>query len=84
MSEFESDILHELKIGEIYTTKQIIRLLAFNDVTVISLDTERFYEMSDIKFKVENAFNGYISGHKEPNTYVQPSRNKKIYIISKA
>ncbi len=82
MSYFESEILHELVVGEKYSQTQLIIFIVENpNVTVISKSSSRFYEHSQDVHRVLEVIDGYEHKGDRQRTYHIPNTKTKVYIL---
>ena len=82
MAYFESEILHELVVGEKYSQTQLIIFIVENpNVTVISKSCSCFNENSQGVHRVLEIIDGYEHKGDRQRTYHIPSTKTKVYIL---
>lgn len=82
MAYFESQILHELDVGEEYSQTQLAIFVVENyNVTVVSKSCNRFVDHSPKIHKVLEIIEGFEHKGDRQRTYHIPSNKTKIYIV---
>ncbi|MBT2735150.1 hypothetical protein [Bacillus sp. ISL-7] len=84
MSYYESEILNDLEIGEIYTSRDIASIVYYKRNSIILCeDTSNFRsEDTETKFKVIDRMETFI--HKnERSSYVMNNTKQLIYVVKK-
>jgi hypothetical protein len=82
MAYYESEILHELIVGEKYSQTQLIIFIMENPhVTVISKSCSRFTEHSQRVHMVLDIIEGYEHKGDRQRTYHVPNTKTKVYIL---
>lgn len=79
----KDEILKELKVGEVYTSRQMRIFTTYNDVLVLCDEVSEFTDDKSVTFEVVDAFTSYLHQYKYPDTYKIPDRRRKVYRVSK-
>jgi hypothetical protein len=80
MTYFEDEILRELQIGELYTSRQLRIFIENNNAVIITRSNCQLSEYSDHSFIVKEIIEGYE--HRLHNfSYYIPNSENKYYIV---
>lgn len=80
MAYFDYEILHELHIGESYTSRQLRIFIENNNVVIITRQNCQISEYSDYSFIVKDIIEGY-ENRLHNYSYNIPNSVTKFYLV---